>query len=154
MSCSWTQAIVCWIFYIHLLRQATTCSYTKQKAKHGESGHSHHVASICNHQMCDDLCSFGIAASKLWNIARWTYDCLWVATGTLPAQAMFKVYIKNHKRYADLNANPVRWFSKNGVRRTTHVTDMMKMAMGRRIPQTTANMATNTQLESEKLSTE
>ena len=34
-----------------------------------------YVASICNHQqVCDDLDSLGFAASKLWNIARWTCD--------------------------------------------------------------------------------
>ena len=43
-------------------------------------------------------------ASKLWNIARWTCDRIWDETGTIPDDGTLKAYLKNHERYADLNA--------------------------------------------------
>lgn len=64
-----------------------------------------YVASIRNHQQVrDDLDSLGFAASKLWNIARWTCDRIWDETGTIPDHGVLKAYLKNHERYADLNA--------------------------------------------------
>jgi putative transposase len=64
-----------------------------------------HVASIRNHQQVrDDLNSLGFAASKLWNVARWTCDRIWDETGTIPDHGVLKAYLKNHERYADLNA--------------------------------------------------
>ena len=64
-----------------------------------------YVASVRNHQQVRaDLDSLGFAASKLWNIARWTCDRIWNETGTIPAHGTLKAYLKNHERYADLNA--------------------------------------------------
>ncbi len=64
-----------------------------------------YVASIRNHQQVrDDLDSLGFAASKLWNVARWTCDRIWHETGTIPDDSTLKTYLKNHERYADLNA--------------------------------------------------
>ena len=64
-----------------------------------------YVASIRNHQQVrTDLDSLGFAASKLWNIARWTCDRIWDETGTIPAHGTLKAYLKSHERYADLNA--------------------------------------------------
>ncbi|ELZ17355.1 transposase, IS605 OrfB family protein, partial [Natrinema thermotolerans DSM 11552] len=64
-----------------------------------------YVASIRNHrQVCDDLDSLGFAASKLWNVARWTCDRIWHETGTIPGDSTLKAYLKSHERYADLNA--------------------------------------------------
>jgi putative transposase len=64
-----------------------------------------YVASIRNHQQVrDDLDSLGFAASKLWNVARWTCDRIWHETGTIPGHGVLKAYLKNHERYADLNA--------------------------------------------------
>jgi putative transposase len=64
-----------------------------------------YVASIRNHrQVCDDLDSLGFAASKLWNVARWTCDRIWSETGTVPDDSTLKAYLKSHERYADLNA--------------------------------------------------
>jgi IS605 OrfB family transposase len=64
-----------------------------------------YVASIRNHQQVrDDLDSLGFAASKLWNIARWTCGRIWDETDTIPDHGVLKAYLKNHERYADLNA--------------------------------------------------
>ncbi|WP_135366650.1 RNA-guided endonuclease InsQ/TnpB family protein [Halosimplex halophilum] len=64
-----------------------------------------YVASIRNHrQVRNDLDLLGFAASKLWNIARWTCDRIWHETGTIPDHGVLKAYLKSHERYADLNA--------------------------------------------------
>ena len=64
-----------------------------------------HVASIRNQrQVRDDLDSLGFAASKLWNIARWTAGRIWSETGHIPGHAELSSYLKSSKRYADLNA--------------------------------------------------
>jgi len=64
-----------------------------------------YVASIKNQQQVEsDLDSLGFAASKLWNIARWTCDRIWSETGTIPEDGPLKAYLKNHERYADLNS--------------------------------------------------
>lgn len=64
-----------------------------------------HVASIRNQQQVrDGLDSLGFAASKLWNVARWTIGRIWDETGTIPGEGALKSYLKGHERYADLNA--------------------------------------------------
>ena len=64
-----------------------------------------HVASIRNpRQVRDDLDSLGFAASKLWNVARWTAERIWSETGHIPGHAELSSYLKSHERYADLNA--------------------------------------------------
>jgi putative transposase len=64
-----------------------------------------HVASIRNQrQVRDDLDSLGFAASKLWNVARWTAERIWSETGHIPGHAELSSYLKSHERYADLNA--------------------------------------------------
>jgi len=64
-----------------------------------------YVASIQNQQQVQsDLDSLGFAASKLWNIARWTCDRIWSETGTIPEAGPLKSYLKKHERYADLNS--------------------------------------------------
>ncbi|WP_248910237.1 RNA-guided endonuclease InsQ/TnpB family protein [Halocatena marina] len=64
-----------------------------------------HVASIHNQQQVrDGLDSLGFAASKLWNVARWTIGRIWDETGTIPGEGALKSYLKGHERYADLNA--------------------------------------------------
>ncbi|PSQ48438.1 transposase [Halobacteriales archaeon SW_7_65_23] len=64
-----------------------------------------YVASIRNYQQVRvGLDSLGFAASKLWNVARWTCDRIWDETGTIPDHGTLKAYLKSHERYADLNA--------------------------------------------------
>ncbi len=64
-----------------------------------------HVASIRNSQQVrDGLDSLGFAASKLWNVARWTVGRIWSETGHIPGHAELSSYLKSHERYADLNA--------------------------------------------------
>ncbi len=64
-----------------------------------------YVATIRNHQqVCEELDSLGFAASKLWNVARWTADRIWHETGRIPGHAELSAYLKKHDRYADLNA--------------------------------------------------
>ena len=64
-----------------------------------------HVASIHNQQQVrGDLDSLGFAASKLWNVARWTVERIWSETGHIPGHAELSSYLKSHERYADLNA--------------------------------------------------
>jgi hypothetical protein len=52
----------------------------------------------------DDLDSLGFAASKLWNIARWTADRIWSGIGHIPGDGELKAYLKDHERYADLHS--------------------------------------------------
>jgi putative transposase len=52
----------------------------------------------------EDLDSLGFAASKLWNVARWTAERIWSETGHIPGHAELSSYLKSHERYADLNA--------------------------------------------------
>ncbi|WP_458185361.1 RNA-guided endonuclease InsQ/TnpB family protein [Haladaptatus sp. NG-WS-4] len=62
-------------------------------------------ARICNYsQVRDDLDSLGIAASKLWNVARWTAGRVWDAYGQIPNANALMTYLKNHERYADLHS--------------------------------------------------
>jgi putative transposase len=64
-----------------------------------------YVASIRNQQQVKgDLDSLGFAASKLWNVARWTCDRIWSETATIPGDGPLKPYLKTHERYADLNS--------------------------------------------------
>jgi len=64
-----------------------------------------YVASITNQrQVRTDLDSLGFAASKLWNIARWTAGRIWSEIGQIPGHAELSSYLKRHERYADLNA--------------------------------------------------
>ena len=64
-----------------------------------------HIASIRNQrQVRDDLDSLGFAASKLWNVARWTVERIWSEIGHIPGHAELSSYLKSHERYADLNA--------------------------------------------------
>jgi len=54
-----------------------------------------YVASIQNQQqVCDGLDSLGDSASKLWNVARWTVDRVWEATGEIPNEGTLKAYMK------------------------------------------------------------
>jgi putative transposase len=64
-----------------------------------------HRASIRNQrQVRDGLDTLGFAASKLWNVARWTAGRIWDACGQIPDDSVLKSYLKSHERYADLNA--------------------------------------------------
>ncbi|WP_138004342.1 RNA-guided endonuclease InsQ/TnpB family protein [Halalkalirubrum salinum] len=62
-------------------------------------------ASIRNHsQVCDDLDSHGFAASKLWNVGRWTVQRVWDAIGHIPDADELCSYLKRHDRYGDLHS--------------------------------------------------
>jgi putative transposase len=52
----------------------------------------------------DDLDSLGFAASKLWNVARWTAGRIWNETGHIPGHSELSAYLKSHERYADLHS--------------------------------------------------
>jgi len=55
-----------------------------------------YVGSIQNHgQVCGGLDSLGDSASKIWNVARWTADRIWDATGKVPDEGTLKSYMKN-----------------------------------------------------------
>ncbi|TYL37209.1 transposase [Natronococcus pandeyae] len=54
--------------------------------------------------MEEPLDSHGFAASKLWNVARWTCDRIWSETGEIPGEDALKAYLKNHERYGDLHS--------------------------------------------------
>ncbi|MDT3437958.1 transposase [Haloarcula sp. 1CSR25-25] len=63
------------------------------------------TGSIQNHQQVqDDLDSLGFAASKLWNVARWTSERVWNETGHIPEDGELKSYLKSHERYSDLHS--------------------------------------------------
>ncbi|AUX09041.1 transposase [Halalkaliarchaeum desulfuricum] len=62
-------------------------------------------ASICNHsQVREDLDSHGFAASKLWNVGRWTIQRVWDAIGQIPSADDLCSYLKHHDRYGDLHS--------------------------------------------------
>ena len=62
-------------------------------------------ARIRNHsQVRDDLDSLGFAASKLWNVGRWTAQRVWDACGQIPGANALTAYLKKHERYADLHS--------------------------------------------------
>ena len=64
-----------------------------------------YVGSIQNHQqVCEGLDSLGDSASKIWNVARWTADRIWDATGEIPNGSVLKSYMKNQSCWNDLNA--------------------------------------------------
>jgi len=63
------------------------------------------TASLTNHsQVHDDLDSHGFAASKLWNVGRWTIQRVWDAIGHIPDADELCSYLKTHDRYADLHS--------------------------------------------------
>ena len=62
-------------------------------------------ASVTNHsQVCDDLDLHGFAASKLWNIGRYTIQRVWDAIGHIPDGDELSSYLNSHDRYADLHS--------------------------------------------------
>ena len=64
-----------------------------------------YTASIRNQsRVSDDLDSLGFAASKLWNVGRWTCDRMWSEIGHIPSHAELTAYLKNHERYDDLHS--------------------------------------------------
>ena len=52
----------------------------------------------------NDLDSLGFAASKLWNVARWTSERIWNETGHIPDDGELKSYLKSHERYSILHS--------------------------------------------------
>jgi putative transposase len=67
--------------------------------------HRTYRASIQNqHQVRDDLDALGFAASKLWNVGRWTAQRIWDACGQIPDANPLMAYLKSHERYADLHS--------------------------------------------------
>ena len=64
-----------------------------------------YVGHITNQQRVrDDLDALGDAASKLWNVARWTVDRVWDAIGEIPDVGPLKAYIKTRKCWKNLNS--------------------------------------------------
>jgi putative transposase len=62
-------------------------------------------ARICNYsQVRDDLDALGFAASKLWNVGRWTAQRVWDECGQIPDANSLMAYLKRHERYADLHS--------------------------------------------------
>jgi len=62
-------------------------------------------ASIRNHrQVADSLDSLGFAASKLYNVGRWTVARVCDETGTIPSKYDLQKYLKRHERYGDLHS--------------------------------------------------
>ena len=56
-----------------------------------------YVGSIQNHrQVCDGLDSLRDSASKIWNVARWTADRIWDATGEIPNESVLRSYISDN----------------------------------------------------------
>ncbi|ERG89966.1 MAG: transposase, partial [halophilic archaeon J07HX5] len=64
-----------------------------------------YVGHITNQQRVrDDLDLLGDAASKLWNVARWTVDRVWDAIGEIPDEGSLKAYMKTRECWKNLNA--------------------------------------------------
>jgi putative transposase len=64
-----------------------------------------YTASIQNQsRVSDDLDSLGFAASKLWNVGRWTISRVWDETDSIPEHDELTAYLKSHERYDDLHS--------------------------------------------------
>ena len=64
-----------------------------------------YVGHITNQQRVrDDLDALGDAASKLWNVARWTVDRVWDAIGEIPDVGPLKAYMKTKDCWKNLNS--------------------------------------------------
>ncbi|MFW5896341.1 MAG: RNA-guided endonuclease TnpB family protein, partial [archaeon] len=64
-----------------------------------------HTASIRNQsRVSDDLDALGFAASKLWNVGRWTCSRVWDEIGHIPNHTELTAYLKTHERYDDLHS--------------------------------------------------
>ena len=64
-----------------------------------------YTASIRNQsRVQDDLDSLGFAASKLWNVGRWTCSRVWDEIGHIPNHNELTAYLKTHERYDDLHS--------------------------------------------------
>ena len=64
-----------------------------------------YVGQITNQQRVrDDLDALGDAASKLWNVARWTADRVWDAIGEIPDVGPLKAYMKTKDCWKNLNS--------------------------------------------------
>ncbi|TKX74480.1 transposase [Halorubrum sp. GN11_10-6_MGM] len=62
-------------------------------------------ASIRNQsRVRDDLDSLGFAASKLWNVGRWTCGRIWDEIDHIPNHNELTTYLKTHERYDDLHS--------------------------------------------------
>lgn len=62
-----------------------------------------HVSHMTSQQRVrDDLDSLGDAASKVWNVARWTVDRVWDAIGEIPDEATLKSYMKTRNCWKNL----------------------------------------------------
>jgi len=64
-----------------------------------------YTASIRNQsRVSDDLDALGFAASKLWNVGRWTCSRIWDEIGHIPNHNELTTYLKDHERYDDLHS--------------------------------------------------
>jgi len=73
-----------------------------------------YVGDIQNHQQVQsDLDSLGDAASKIWNVARWTADRVWEATDEIPDEGTLKAYMKPVTAGRISTPSQVRKSSKN-----------------------------------------
>jgi len=64
-----------------------------------------YTASIKNQQQVqDDLGALGFAASKLWNVGRWTISRIWDEIDYIPEHDELTAYLKSHERYDDLHS--------------------------------------------------
>ena len=64
-----------------------------------------YTASIRNQsRVSNDLDALGFAASKLWNVGRWTCSRIWDKIGHIPNHNELTTYLKNHERYDDLHS--------------------------------------------------
>ena len=64
-----------------------------------------YTASIRNQsRVSDDLDSLGFAASKLWNVGRWTISRVWDEIDYIPEHDELTSYLKSYERYDDLHS--------------------------------------------------
>ena len=81
-------------------------------------------ASVPNHsQVGDDLDSHGFAASKLWNVGRWTISRVWDAIDHIPGAEGLCSYLKTHDRYADLHSQSSQRVLRNSEKHSCRGTN-------------------------------
>jgi len=93
--------------------------------------------------MQDDLDSLYFAASKLWNVGRWTCSRIWDEIDHIPNHNELTTYLKNHERYDDLCIrSQVSESFKNSLKRSTVGTANDAMEIRERTRPVTVNTAT------------
>jgi len=107
-----------------------------------------YTASIRNQsRVQDDLDSLGFAASKLWNVGRWTCSRIWDKIDHIPTHNELTTYLKTTNAMMTCILSQVSESFKNSLKRSTAGTATDKTEIRKRTRPATANTATSTRAQ-------